>query len=173
DADPRPPAARRDGADEREAEIAGFSWVSPTLAGLPRPGRSGDLASDLAFVASQDVHTLVSLTEAGLPKDTVAGHGMASQHIPVVDFQPPTQAQFDRFLALLAEAADTKTKIAVHCEAGRGRTGTMLAASFIAGGMTADEALTVIRRLRPGSVETPGQEQALAELASRLRSAHD
>ena len=49
----------------------------------------------------------------------------------------------------------------------------MLAASFIAGGMTADEALTEIRRLRPGSVETPGQEQALAELASRLRSAHD
>jgi atypical dual specificity phosphatase len=56
----------------------------------------------------------------------------------------------------------------VHCRAGKGRTGTVLAAYFVSKGMSAAEALQRVRELRPGSIETPEQEHAIADLARRL-----
>ena len=53
--------------------------------------------------------------------------------------------------------------------AGRGRTGTVLAAYFVSQGMPARDAVQHVRTLRPGSIETPEQERAVFELARRLR----
>lgn len=149
---------------------AGFSWVSPKLAGLRRPGSAGELDEDLTFIAARGVDVLVSLTPTPIPVEDVHAHGMTAQHIPVPDFTAPTQDQFDAFLALLRDAQANDTRIAVHCQAGIGRTGTMLAAAFVADGKSAEEALAEIRRLRPGSVETREQEDALAVLAERLHA---
>ena len=167
-ADQPPPdlgAADRDPA--APTEIYGFSWVTPALAGLPRPGIGGKLPNDLAFLAAEGVNTIVSLTVTALPEDDVSAHGMALVHIPVVDGQPPTPKQIDEFVALAKQGEADGTKIAVHCTAGRGRTGTMLAAWFISTGMSAVDALAHIRKLRPLSVETSGQEQALEDYAAR------
>ena len=49
-----------------------------------------------------------------------------------------------------------------------GRTGTLLAAYLISQGQTADEAMDCVRAVRPGSVETLEQEQALYEYARRI-----
>ena len=53
--------------------------------------------------------------------------------------------------------------VAVHCAAGKGRTGTVLAAYLVTQGMTAGEAIRKVRELRPGSVETYEQEQMIRE----------
>jgi len=158
-------AADRDPA--APTAIHDFSWVTPSLAGLPRPGIGGKLPNDLAFLAAEEVNTIVSLTVTALPEEDVSAHGMALVHIPIVDGQPPTPAQIDEFVALAKQGEADGTKIAVHCTAGRGRTGTMLAAWFISSGMSAADALSHIRKLRPLSVETSGQEQALEDYAAR------
>jgi atypical dual specificity phosphatase len=44
---------------------------------------------------------------------------------------------------------------------GWGRTGTLLAAYLVSEGMSADEAIYQVRKKRPGSIETFGQEQIL------------
>jgi atypical dual specificity phosphatase len=57
--------------------------------------------------------------------------------------------------------------VAVHCGAGLGRTGTVLAAYLVAGGEEARAALARVRELRPGSVETADQERAIEAYARR------
>jgi atypical dual specificity phosphatase len=56
---------------------------------------------------------------------------------------------------------------------GYGRTGTVLAAYLIAEGATARQALAEVRRVRPGAVETPQQEQALLEYEACCRARDD
>jgi protein-tyrosine phosphatase len=57
--------------------------------------------------------------------------------------------------------------VAVHCFAGVGRTGTVLAAWMVAQGMEPDAAIEELRALRPGSVETRGQADAVRRFAQR------
>ena len=52
-------------------------------------------------------------------------------HIPLPDGQTPNQAQLDQFLAAVADASGT---VFVHCAAGVGRTGSMVAAYLVAAG---------------------------------------
>ncbi|KAL6076423.1 Dual specificity protein phosphatase 23 [Balamuthia mandrillaris] len=59
--------------------------------------------------------------------------------------------------------------VAVHCRAGKGRTGTMIACYFIySEGISAEEAIQRVRSLSPLSIETKGQEAFIASFAQRL-----
>ncbi|GAC1577318.1 MAG: hypothetical protein NVS4B1_05400 [Ktedonobacteraceae bacterium] len=53
--------------------------------------------------------------------------------------------------------------IVAHCEAGLGRMGTVLAGYLTTCGLPAQEAIDVIRKLRPGSIETEEQEAIIYE----------
>ena len=56
--------------------------------------------------------------------------------------------------------------VGVHCELGRGRTGTMLACYLVAReGYSGDKAISETRARRKGSIETPQQEQAIKDFA--------
>ncbi len=149
--------------------MPGFTWVEANcLAAMARPGRKRDLERDLAFLQSAGLTELVSLTEEPIPAEMLARYGMTGLHLPVADFTPPTMAQIDQFLAAVAQARQEGRAIGIHCTAGKGRTGTMLATYLVSKGLAAPAAIAKIRRLRPGSVETPEQEARIAEFAASL-----
>jgi atypical dual specificity phosphatase len=147
----------------------GFSWVVDNkLAGMARPGSRQPAAEDFAFIGEQGIEVLFSLTEE-MPALELAGeHGVEVVHLPVKDFTAPTLAQLEEFVAKASVAIGEERAVGVHCGAGKGRTGTFLAAYFVAQGMTAAEAIARIRYLRPGSVETAAQEQIIAKYQKRL-----
>lgn len=147
--------------------MPGFSWVDkPHLAALAMP----ETAEDLGWLRRSGVDVLVSLSEAPPPRTWVNDAGLLLVHLPVPDMTPPTARQIEACLAAVARAKQAGMGAAIHCTAGKGRTGTMVAAYFVSGGLTARDAIAKVRDLRPGSVETPEQEQAIEEFAGRLRS---
>lgn len=148
--------------------MSGFSWVIESqVAAMPRPGGRRPLDQDLQFLRDQGVDFLVSLTETPLDPAALSRHGIESMHIPVPDFHAPTQEQLDQYVNAVRDVTDEGRQVGTHCAGGMGRTGTFLAALFVSRGMDAEAAIAEIRRLRPGSIETASQEQAVRDFAAR------
>ena len=162
------PTESQDANSGEIISVPGFSWVeADTLAAMARPGRERDLEVDLAWLQSEGITVLVSLTEEPIPEEVLEKYGMEGLHLPVEDFTPPTLAQIDRFLEEVDRARREEFALGIHCTAGKGRTGTMLAAYLVSRGYSAEGAIVKVRELRPGSVETTAQEERVAEFADR------
>jgi atypical dual specificity phosphatase len=145
----------------------GFDWLLPNqLAGCASPAY-GEVV--IAALRASQIHFLINLHEQPDPPDLLAALGARTLHLPVMDFTPPTQEQLEIGVAAIAEALAKGTPVAVHCGAGLGRTGTLLAAYLVFTGIEPDVAMNQVRAARPGSVETPEQEQAVRRFAQRLR----
>lgn len=145
-----------------------FSWVEkPVLAGFARPAAF----EELTWLREQGIQLLLSLSEAPVRRDWVNDAGLFSMHIPIEDMHAPSQKQLDLCLSAIEKARSNQMGVGVHCGAGLGRTGTVLACYLITKNMSARDAIAQIRKLRPGSVETPEQEEAITEFARRRKSA--
>lgn len=90
--------------------------------------------------------------------------------LPTKDKFAPSQQQ----LLLGATAIDAlvkqNIKVYVHCKAGHGRSPTLVAAYFILKGKSAKEAITVVRKKRPGIHPTAFQLKALARFERTMRN---
>lgn len=139
-----------------------FFWViDEQLAGMPRPGISVPLDDDLAFLAEQGIDLLISLTIAPLDSSLLAEFQIESLHLPVLDYRPPTLEQQIEFVEKTSQKLSNGGRVGVHCAAGIGRSGTMLATYLVYLGSCAADAIARVRELRPGSIETSTQEEAI------------
>jgi atypical dual specificity phosphatase len=143
----------------------GFSWVVPNaLAAMAYPR---DLRFDLEYLREENVGVIVSLTELPLNSVLLEEFGIEYHHMPIPDFAAPSYDLIRQFVGIVKNAHEGHTGTAIHCLAGRGRTGTLAACYLVSLGRSSTDALTEIRRLRPGSVETMEQEEAIHEFAFR------
>jgi atypical dual specificity phosphatase len=147
-------------------EANAFNWlIDGQLAACVDPSVGQQAAAQLR---RGGVRLLINLHERPDPPDLLAELGAETLHLPVASAYAPTQTQLDAGVAAIREALGRGEPVAVHCGAGLGRTGTLLAAYLISEGQTADEAIECLRAVRPGSVETLEQEQAIYEYARRI-----
>jgi atypical dual specificity phosphatase len=143
----------------------GFSWIEkPHLAALARPSD----ADDLIWLRNQGIQLLISLTEDRLRRDWVNEAGLLVFHVPMVDMEAPTLEQIDQCVSAINRAIEQQMGVAVHCGAGLGRTGVVLAAYLVHKGLSPQNAISRIRRLRPGSIETDEQAEVIEGYARYL-----
>ncbi len=143
-----------------------FSWlIQDEIAGMGRPMA---IVADLEFLKDNRVESIVSLTELPLHKTLIEEFGFEYKHIPIPDFSTPTQEQIEEFVTFVNNLLSSKKKIVVHCEAGIGRTGTMLACYLVSKGYSAEKAISEVRKRRPGSIETMEQEDTVVKYEERL-----
>jgi atypical dual specificity phosphatase len=154
-------------------------WVIPgVLAGMPMPfinperrlnsgGALNAYEDELPELYSAGIRGVVGLLN--IPSDAVVfeSAGFAFLCLPVPDGGPPTLAQATEFVRFVNEQRTAQRPVAVHCEAGLGRTGTMLAVYLIAQGHSAEVAIRRIREVEKAAVETSRQIQFLEEFAQR------
>ncbi len=124
---------------------------------------------ELEWLRSHGIEVLISLTEDPLRRDWVNDAGILVVHEPVDDMAAPTQEQLDRCVSAIARALERNMAVAVHCGAGLGRTGVVIAAYLVHQGQSARDAIAQVRRLRPGSIETEEQAAAVVEFGRRKR----
>jgi len=150
----------------------GFAWLLPgQLAGTPWPGLIRETDDDLDALRHVGVTRLVSLTEQAFPEALAARFGIQCASLPIPDMQAPTLTRaaalckdIDRWLA----AGEV---VALHCKAGLGRTGTLLAAYWLwqgNGQRTALESIDRVRRLDAAMIQAPSQTAFLSGFADFL-----
>jgi len=133
-----------------------INWVIPKqLAGSRYPD-----PNDLPEIYQQGIRAIVSLEEYENP-GLIVRTGFDHLHLPIPDFTAPSIPQLKRMIGFISSMIDKYKPVLVHCYAGIGRTGTVLAAYLIHTGSDVESALNKIRTRIPGAVQTPDQEHIL------------
>lgn len=150
----------------------GFLWLIPgKLAGTPKPGIFFEPEYDLKALHRVGVRHLVSLMEEEQPPvEKNAEHGLSTCWFAITDMAAPTLQQAVEICRHLDKQIFEDNTTAVHCKAGMGRTGTILAAYLIWKGQSAFNALENTRKVEPRWVQSRQQVAFLERFESHIQS---
>jgi atypical dual specificity phosphatase len=152
--------------------ISNFAYVRDgQLAGCAHPGWGISLHETLAELADrQGITAVVTLTPEPLPADVLAEFNLRSYHLPIPDFGVPDMEKAGEAVEFVQGEIGRGGRVLIHCDAGYGRTGTILACCLAAlDGGTAEEAIRVVRQRRPGTIENALQERFVRDWVSWWR----
>ncbi|MFA6901946.1 MAG: ATP-binding cassette domain-containing protein [Gallionellaceae bacterium] len=147
----------------------GFMWLKKgILAGTPQPGVVLDVDYDMKALKRVGVTKLITLTETDLDQDLLSSYEISNIWEPMPDMFPPSLAQGIRLCESIHRLIMQGEVVAVHCRAGHGRTGTLLALYLIWEGQSAMQALENVRRIEPRWIQSKVQEDFLIEFAAAI-----
>jgi len=135
------------------------------LAGCARP----ESETQLVWLKNKGVKAVVCLNrERPLDEEEIRSLGFEYAFIPVRDFTAPTLDDIVKFVTFTDDMLKHNKPVVVCCEAGIGRTGTMLAAYLISQCSSPEEALELVREKRGFSVEFHPQKEVVFEYARQI-----
>nr|WP_253944222.1 tyrosine-protein phosphatase [Pseudogemmobacter hezensis] len=149
---------------------ANFTWLlRGLLGGMPQPGYLRAFDDDADAISRMGVTTVVTLTdEWRMPEEHFLCHGLRNVYVPIPDMAPP---EMDQAVAVCDEVAgiiENGGSVAFHCRAGRGRTGTMLAAMLIWYRLEFDTAIRLIKAANKNWIESDAQMSFLEQFSQML-----
>ncbi len=126
------------------------------------------LQAEMARFKNHDVKTLIALIEdAELHpvafediEEAAVAVGIRSLRLPIADFHAPTAEQEADWAEIRGHARQVLAEggsVAFFCLAGIGRSGMMAACLLVHLGLTPEDALSEVRRIRPDALETDAQ----------------
>jgi len=135
--------------------------------------------SDIEFIKNQGINSVLCLVEESELyfesieeyENILKKYNIELKHIPIKDFNAPTLNQIIEAVKWIEFNIKNNKKVLVHCFGGLGRTGTIISSFLVYyKRISADEAIEFVRLLRPGSVESFSQVQAVRKFESYLKS---
>ena len=122
---------------------------------------------EIKWLYNKGMRAILTLTETSLP-DKWFNSDWKLLHIPINDHSPPTPEHLDKAVTFIEDVSRLSRPVLIHCAAGVGRTGTVLAAYFIkTKNISAGEAVCIVRQMRKGSIER-GQEVSVKNFENYL-----
>lgn len=151
-----------------------FLWlIKGKLAGTPRPGVFHDTEFDVVALKRVGISHLISLTELppkepAIEVDLLTGYDIGHCQYPIPDMGAPSLELADKICAEIDKLIIGGHRVAVHCRAGMGRTGTILTAYLIWQGNDAITALETARNIEPRWVQSDQQVNFLEQYELHL-----
>ena len=147
-----------------------FSWViEKKLAGSGMPVN----LPQLLWVAKNGIRSIITVRERPLPTSWLANTSQKLEylHLKVDDFCAPPLESLQSTVQYIDQEISEEKPVLVHCAAGKGRTGTILAAYLMKQdpNLSSLDAIKKIRILRPGSVQSEEQISSLQSFESHLK----
>ncbi len=140
-----------------------FSWIIPNkLAASSMPEDKRDIIriksegiKALLCLAEEDELRFGSIEEY---KAILNEYGIELKHYPIEDFGAPSLEGIIECVEWIEKKLKENKKVLVHCVAGQGRTGTIIACFLVKEmGVSSEEAINHVRSIRPGSVRSRSQ----------------
>jgi atypical dual specificity phosphatase len=141
------------------------SFIDDNICGSSRPFSK---RSVIWLQEKMGINSILSLTESDIQK--LIPENINYKHVPIKNHVAPTVPELEECVNFLFSESARGRKVDVHCAAGLGRTGTVLAAYLVAKyDMAAPEAIKRVRALRRGSIEK-NQQEVVEEFAKRVEA---
>lgn len=136
-----------------------FNWIiKDVLAGGSQAGLYNEMEDDLTILKNRGINSIITLTEK--PLDIPEGNtDFKILHFPINDMGIPTPKKALEICNLIVEMIKNNEKVFIHCKAGLGRTGTILACVLVNMGRTDVEAIKEIRSVNNYYVQNITQER--------------
>lgn len=153
-----------------QAAPSGFHWIIPgKLASCAAPGVFSPENYDLELLQSEGITHLMTLTRKTLDKDKLHRYGLSNLHLPIYDKEAPSITQAHMLVRKMQTLLSDDHVVALHCKAGLGRTGTVLACWLMhETNLEVKDVLGRLRSINPGYVSSQAQEKFLYQFESDL-----
>jgi atypical dual specificity phosphatase len=140
-------------------------WVSDQRRKKPEAA-ANTFNDDVRFLAEIGIRSIVAALDLPTHRKIFESCGFHYLSLQIPDGCAPTVEEADHLLAFYNASP---RPLAVHCEGGVGRTGTLLAIILLHRGLSAATAIRTVKSVMPPALEISGQVEFIFRYEKRLR----